>query len=203
MAEVATFWSSPIAYLFKVFSDPSKVETIVEVGADLVIPDGAPLSPGGGLDDAFKGSGKGLQKLKNTINPLNGNTNCVLCSIALEKKLVSGINEAAGLSSADLNYANTIKSVFPNTKKFFGYGGVKGLDNGLGEISGNSAIIVGNYRSRYVTENYSAHAFNAVKQKDGSFKFLDSQGGKEWSREELNEKFGRFEIFDTRSSQND
>ncbi|MGB3464927.1 MAG: RHS repeat-associated core domain-containing protein, partial [Cyclobacteriaceae bacterium] len=201
VAEGSAFLAHPQAYLYLALSNPTTVETGIELTTDLFAPDGAPFSPSGGIDDAFKGGkSKGLKVLREQINPLNGNTNCVICAIALEKKFVSGLNSSASLTGPDANYLRTIKEAFPDAIKYNAYGGIEGLNTLLDQLSTKSAIVVGHFRGPYATSEVSSHAFNAIRQKDGSYKFLDGQSGKIWTNEEINQTFGRFDLINTRNN---
>ncbi|GAL85772.1 hypothetical protein NEMVEDRAFT_v1g223930 [Sporocytophaga myxococcoides] len=147
---------------------------------------------GATIDASGNVSGKGLSKLKKEINPFDGDRNCVLCAIAFEKKIAEKINEIAKLSGADSKYINTIKKAFPNYVVSYAYGGFKGLSKKLDEVKSNSAIIVGKLRK--AQPDYDAHAFNAIKNKDGSWKFIDTQNGIEFSKEHIDKLYGKFDI---------
>lgn len=115
----------------------------------------------------------------------------------MEQKIVEGVNNAVKKGGTDTNYMSTIRKSFPDSKRTPSYGGVLGLFEELKGVSNNSAIIVGYFRKAHMPKDYNAHAFNAVKNKDGSWKFLDAQNGKQYSQDELNEAFGRFDVVDT------
>ncbi|MGB3513538.1 MAG: RHS repeat-associated core domain-containing protein [Microcoleaceae cyanobacterium] len=84
LSEVTSFIAAPISYLKLAASNPSTVETTVELATDLLVPDGAPLIPSSGLDDIGK-----------KLNSAVGDWASLQRAIAPSKRKLSKFNTAS------------------------------------------------------------------------------------------------------------
>lgn len=139
--------------------------------------------------------GKGLDKLKASINEGGSKANCALCSINFQRKLKGLSWGQAGSTGGygvqmdklyELLYNN-----FDQVKSF--QSSIAGYDNLVStltkKVTENSAIIIARNRSG----SFSKHAFNAVKSK-GKWKFIDVQSGQKYSKQYIDKYFSSHEI---------
>jgi RHS repeat-associated protein len=155
----------------------------------------------GGLEVLSEGKkGKGLLFLAEKINPSGSTANCVLVSIEFQKKLLKRVYSIAGMTGGkglDISKMyEYLHANFNSVTEFNSFsGGYKNLVSTLTEkLSSNSSIIIGKLKN--ASGGITDHAFNAIKNSDDSWKFIDAQNGVEYTKAGMEKTFSSYKIIE-------
>jgi RHS repeat-associated protein len=157
----------------------------------------------GGLEVVSEGNkGKGLLILAEKINPTGSTANCVLVSIEFQKKLLKRVYSIAGMTGGkgvDISKMyEYLHANFNSVTEFNSFsGGYKNLVSTLTEkLSSNSSIIIGKLKNG--SGGITDHAFNAIKNSDDSWKFIDAQNGIEYTKAGMEKTFSSYKIIEVK-----
>jgi hypothetical protein len=147
--------------------------------------------------------GSGLTKLADNLNPTNSRYNCVLVSVEFQKKLLKQVyTRATSTGGKGLDLDQMIAYLYSNFQKVERYISPNGLFSNLVKTlddklkSSNSSIIIGKLKNP--NGKVTDHAFNAIKESDGTWKFIDAQGGYQYTKEGMEKTFSSYKIFEVK-----
>ncbi|MGK4569005.1 hypothetical protein [Flavobacterium sp. 3HN19-14] len=140
--------------------------------------------------------------LKAKINPSGSLANCVNCAIEFQKKVMGRIYGEAKLTSGygltDSEVFESLANNFDNIKPLTSGGKVSDLSKTLSNKlvnNTNSSIIVGTLKNQ---TKFKAHAFNAIKDANGSWEYLDLQNGIKYNEKAMEKTFTNYKIYDVK-----
>ncbi len=157
----------------------------------------------GGLGDDFvKNITKGLQEVRKKINPTGSDMNCVDCAIQFQRMVALGANDIMAATSKNGVDPAQVSTLIKNS---FGWGNVFDyvpsnnsawlLSDLKGKIGQSSVIILGKLKKP--NGDVTHHAFNAIRDENQVWRFIDAQNGAEYSNQFLDARFKSFTIFET------